>query len=335
MHAESSEMALVSVIIPTYNRAETVSRAIDSVLDQTYEDFEVLVVDDGSSDGTEAVLESYDDNRVRPIYHETNQGANVARNTGLEYARGKYVAFLDSDDEWQPEKLDTQLDVLEKRSTEWVAVYCGFSFELTGPVDRLRGIGASILSRGDDSPRMEGGEELIGEILADNVHTGAGSTLVVRTDVAREIGGFDETLDRFQDPEFVLRILEVGKLAYVDEPLVVREETATPPADTIRQADEQYLSLYAEEVDRFEAEGYEIRSSHDLVLAKSYLSEGYLLRGGWHLLRAAPDSRHVPGVLWAAGTGIRRRPAPLAATVAVAFVAVLVVVVGSRLGVRS
>ncbi|NKE34533.1 glycosyltransferase family 2 protein [Natronococcus sp. JC468] len=320
-------MALVSVIVPTYNREETVSRAIDSVLAQTYDELEVVVVDDGSTDDTRSVLESYDDDRVRPIYHETNQGANVARNTGIEHARGKYVAFLDSDDEWRPEKLEAQLDVLEKRSEEWVAAYCGFAFELTGPIDRLRGLAASVLSRADDRPRMEGGTELIGEILADNVHTGAGSTLIVRTDVAREVGGFDETLDRFQDPEFVLRILEVGKLAYVDEPLVVREETGTPPADTIRRADEQYLSLYAEDVDRFEAEGYAIRSSHDLVLAKSYFSEGRLLRGWWHLARARPAIRHVPGVVWSAVSGVRRRPTPFL----VACVGLLVAVVGSWL----
>jgi glycosyltransferase involved in cell wall biosynthesis len=324
-------MALVSVIIPTYNRAETVSRAIDSVLDQSHDDLEVLVVDDGSTDDTESVLESYDDERVRPIYHETNQGANVARNTGIEHARGKYVAFLDSDDEWRPEKLEAQLDLLEKRSEEWVAAYCGFSFELTSPVDRLRGLAASVLSRADEQPRMEGGEELIGEILADNVHTGAGSTLLVRTDVAREVDGFDETLDRFQDPEFVLRILEVGKLAYVDEPLVVREETPTPSADTIKQADEQYLSLYEAEVDRFEAEGYEIRSSHDLVLAKSFLSEGYLLQGLWHFLRATPEPRHAPGVLWAAASGVRRRPAPVVLGCLVVFAAV----VASWISIRS
>lgn len=324
-------MALVSVIIPTYNREETVSRAIDSVLEQTHDDLEVLVVDDGSTDGTVAVLESYDDDRVRPIYHETNQGANVARNTGIEHARGRYVAFLDSDDEWRPEKLEAQLEVLEKRSAEWVAAYCGFAFELTSASDRFRGLAASVLSQADDRPRMEGGEELVGEILADNVHTGAGSTLIVRTDVAREVGGFDETLDRFQDPEFVLRILEVGKLAYVDEPLVVREETGTPPADTIRRADEQYLSLYAEEVDRFEDEGYEIRSSHHLVLAKSYFSEGRPARGCWHLLRAGPELRHLPGVLWSAVSGARRRPFPFLATGFVLAVALI----GGWIGLRS
>ncbi|TYL39511.1 glycosyl transferase family 2 [Natronococcus pandeyae] len=324
-------MALVSVIIPTYNREETVSRAIDSVLAQTVDTVEVVVVDDGSTDDTEDVLESYDDERVRPIYHETNQGANVARNTGIEHARGKYVAFLDSDDEWRAEKLEAQLDVLEKRSSEWVAAYCDFTFELTSPVDRLRGLAASVLSRADDQAQMEGGEELIGEILADNVHTGAGSTLLVRTDVAREVGGFDETLDRFQDPEFVLRILDVGKLAYVDEPLVVREETGTPPADTIRQADEQYLSLYDDEVTRFEEDGYQIRSSHDLVLAKTYFTEGRLLRGSLHLFRAAPEPRHVPGVLWAAGSGVRRRPTP----VLIAGIALVAVAVGSLIALRS
>ncbi|AGB39591.1 glycosyltransferase family 2 protein [Natronococcus occultus] len=324
-------MVLVSVIIPTYNREETVSRAIDSVLAQTHEELEVVVVDDGSTDDTESVLESYDDDRVRPISHETNRGANVARNTGIEHARGKYVAFLDSDDEWKPEKLEAQLDVLEKRSEEWVAAYCDFTFELPSPVDRLRGLAADVLSRADDQPQMEGGEELIGEILADNVHTGAGSTLIVRTDVARTVDGFDETLDRFQDPEFVLRILEEGKLAYVDEPLVVREETGTPPADTIRRADEQYLSLYAEDVDRFEAAGYEIRSSHDLVLAKSYFSEGRPVRGSWHLARARPATRHVPGVIWSAVSGVRRRPGPF---FIIGFV-LLAALIGNWFGRRS
>lgn len=308
---------LVSVIVPTYNRAATLPRAIDSALAQTVDDLEVVVVDDGSTDDTASVLAAFDDPRLRTVVHATNRGANVARNTGIDHARGEYVAFLDSDDEWLPTKLERQFDALEGRSVEWVGAYCTTRFEPSGPGGRLRSVAAAVLRRGDEHPTMEGGEALIGEILADNVQPGAGSTLLVRADVARSVGGFDVDLDRFQDPEFCLRILERGKLAYVDEPLVVREETGHPPAEVVHEADRQYLEKHAEAVDRFEAEGYAIRSSHELVVAKRYLADGRLLRGGWHLRKSAVSPRHYPGVLWITAAGIRRRPAPIVAAVLV------------------
>ncbi|RKD89147.1 glycosyltransferase family 2 protein [Halopiger aswanensis] len=312
-------MTRVSVVIPTYNRADTLPRAIESALAQTIDDLEVIVVDDGSTDDTESVLSDYEreDSRVRPVVHETNRGANAARNTGIEWAHGEYVAFLDSDDEWHPEKLERQLDALEERSDEWVGVYCDATFELSGTSGSLRTAVASVLARADDEPTREGGEELIGEILADNVQPGAGSTLLVETAVADEAGGFDETLDRFQDPEFCLRVLEHGKLAYVDEELVRREPTGHPPASVIETASERYLSSYEEQVDRFEAAGYEIRATHRLILGKRYLAEGRLLRAAWHLRGASVSARHVPGLCWTAATGVRRRPVPIAATLAV------------------
>ena len=322
----------VSVVIPTYDRAETLPRAIDSALEQTIDDLEVVVVDDGSTDETPSVLADYAaaDARVRTVVHATNRGANVARNTGIEHARGEYVAFLDSDDEWRPGKLERQLAALEDRSDEWVGVYCDTSYELSGADGRLRGAAAAVLSRADDEPMREGGEELIGPILADEVQPGAGSTLLVRTDVAREVGGFDEDLDRFQDPEFCLRVLREGKLAYVDEPLVVREETGQPSADVVREASEQYLSAYDDEVERFEAEGYEIRAAHRLVIAKAYLSEGRPLRGLWHLRTAAASPRQYPGLCWAAAAGLRRRPLGIAATIALVLLVPLVLATALR-----
>ncbi|WIV67429.1 glycosyltransferase family 2 protein [Natrialbaceae archaeon AArc-T1-2] len=317
-------MTLVSVVIPTYNRAATLPRAIDSALQQTVDDLEVIVVDDGSTDETEAVLETYDDPRVRPIVHATNRGANVARNTGIEHAHGEYVAFLDSDDEWHPAKLERQLAALEGRSDDWVGVYCDSAHELSGTSGTVRSVAASVLARGDAEPTREGGDELVGEVLADNVQPGAGSTLLVRTSVAREAGGFDETLDRFQDPEFCLRVLEYGKLAYVDEPLVRRAETGHPPADVIANASEQYLTAYEADVERFEAAGYDIRSTHELILAKRYFADGRLARGLWHAQAASVSLRHVPGVCWAVGTGIRRRPLPVVATIAILAVVVVV-----------
>jgi glycosyltransferase involved in cell wall biosynthesis len=299
-------MPKLTAIIPTYNRAETLSRAVDSVLDQTFEDIEVLVVDDGSTDETQELLGSYSDQRVRVVTHETNRGANVARNTGIENARGEYVAFLDSDDEWRPAKVAKQLGALDDRGSDWVAAYCDTEVRVPGTSGRLRTLAASLLARADDEPRMEGGERLVGEILAGNVHPGAGSTLLVRTDVAREVGGFDETLDRFQDPEFVLRVLDEGKVAYVDEPLVVRLETGTPSAETVAEADEQYLQKHAGAVKAFERRGYDIRGRHHLILAKLYFEEGRFYRGAVHARRATVPPRHCPGLLWAVVAGSAR-----------------------------
>ncbi|WP_252700054.1 glycosyltransferase family 2 protein [Natronosalvus vescus] len=314
-------MPRVSVIIPTYNRAATLSHAIDSALEQTIEDLEVVVVDDGSTDDTASLLASYDDPRVRPVVHATNQGANVARNTGIDHARGEYVAFLDSDDYWHRKKLEKQLNALEGRSADWVGVYCDTAYELSGTTGHVRGLIADALSRTDEEPTMEGDEELIGEILTDAVQPGAGSTLLVRTDVAREIDGFDESLDRFQDPEFCVRVLYEGKLAYVDEPLVIREETGHPPANVVHRADRQYLEKHEDAVEYFETLGYDVYASHELVIAKRYLAEGRLLRGAWHLRRAAVSARHYPGLLWVAGTGVRRRPLPVVASVFLVLVA--------------
>jgi glycosyltransferase involved in cell wall biosynthesis len=118
----------VSVIIPTFNRAFSLGRCIDSVLNQSYEDFEVIVVDDGSTDGSCDVAQTYlQDSRVRYIKHETNKGAQAARNTGIKSASGDFVAFLDSDDEWVGEKLKIQMGKLAEsnkpsvvHSSAWV-----------------------------------------------------------------------------------------------------------------------------------------------------------------------------------------------------------------------
>jgi len=96
----------ISVIIPTYNRANFIDVAIKSVLNQSYQDFEIIIVDDGSTDNTEEIVKNFNDFRINYFFHKFNQGISAARNTGIKACQGKYIAFLDSDDEWLPEKLD-------------------------------------------------------------------------------------------------------------------------------------------------------------------------------------------------------------------------------------
>ena len=104
----------ISVIIPTYNRAHLISRSAKSVLAQTYPDFELIIVDDGSGDNTEEIIEALADPRIRYLRHESNRGVSAARNTGIRAARGDYIAFQDSDDEWLPQKLEKQLGLFEQ-----------------------------------------------------------------------------------------------------------------------------------------------------------------------------------------------------------------------------
>ena len=120
-------MPKVSVIIPTYNRSKYVTKAIDSVLAQTYRDFEIIVVDDGSTDNTKEVLKPYTD-RIKYLYQE-NTGVSAARNAGIRAAGGQWIAFLDSDDEWLPEKLSIQMDYLS-RHNEIVAFITNVKFIL-------------------------------------------------------------------------------------------------------------------------------------------------------------------------------------------------------------
>ena len=112
----------VSIIIPTYNRAHFLGEAIQSVLDQTYQDFEIIVIDDASTDNTEELVKSFGDERIRYIRLKENSGASsVPRNTGLRAARGEYIAFLDSDDRWFPTKLTKQMGLIAAHNLDFIA----------------------------------------------------------------------------------------------------------------------------------------------------------------------------------------------------------------------
>ncbi len=108
------EEPLVSVIVPTYNRADLISYTLDSAIKQSYKNLEIIVIDDGSVDNTEEVVKAIGDPRICYICHPSNRGGSAARNTGIEVARGEYIAFLDSDDLWAPEKIELQLALIQR-----------------------------------------------------------------------------------------------------------------------------------------------------------------------------------------------------------------------------
>jgi len=201
-------MPEVTVVIPTYNRAELLKRAIRTVLNQTYQDFELIVVDDGSTDNTEEVVRSFNDNKVIYIKHERNKGAPAARNTGIRAARGEYVAFQDSDDEWLPEKLEKQIKAFKTASTEIGLVYTGFW--------RIEGDKRTFFP----SPNITPKEGAIHDALLKGNFVGTPSTLV-KKECFEKAGMFDEKLPMFEDWELWIRISKCYCFKYIDEALAI------------------------------------------------------------------------------------------------------------------
>lgn len=204
--AAPTRCPLVSVIVPTFNRAHVLPRAIACVLGQTCRDVELLIVDDGSTDGTEALLASYTDARVRYLRQTENRGASAARNVGLRAARGRFVALLDSDDEWLPEKLALQLAVFAGRGAETGLVYTG--------VERIDTDGSSTVQR----PRLRG--NVYRELLWHNAIHGGGSNVMLRRNVVATAGFFHEALQAIEDYEYWLRVTRFFDVEFVDAPLV-------------------------------------------------------------------------------------------------------------------
>jgi len=293
-------MVTVSVVVPTYNRAGIVGRAIDSALTQTYEDLEVIVVDDASTDDTGAVVGEYGP-RVRYYRHDENRGGSAARNTGIDHAEGEFVAFLDSDDEWHPGKVAAQLECLGSRSNEWGGVYCDFRQARSSPVGTVLD---GLFSRPSG---QEGGESLLRDLLLLEFDHGGASTLLVRRDVLVELDGFDESFDRQQDWEFLGRLLRRWKLAYVDRCLVTKHDTGLPDLDVVRRSRRQYLRKFAREVVDLSFDGHAVVGRHRFALAKIAFANGEFETGLSYLRRSSiPTTRDVIGLVRSAYLGWTR-----------------------------
>jgi len=294
--------ATVSVVIPTYNSGDTIERAIDSATDQTLEALEVLVVDDGSTDETASIVRSYDDNRVTLYEHAENRGGSAARNTGIEHATGEFVAFLDADDEWRPSKLERQVARLRERSDDWVAAYCGYEEVPDGIWMRLR-FGVSRML-GSSVEQREGGEALIDEVLLGEFALGGSSTLLARRTVVEAIDGFDESFPRHQDWEFLIRLLQRGKIALVDEPLVVKEQTYSVAPEELRTAKELLFDKFHAEIGDLQREGHDVVGRHSYDLSRVYIRHGRFRDGLEYLRRStATDSVRVLPLVLSTGIG--------------------------------
>ncbi|MDO8788903.1 MAG: glycosyltransferase [Sulfuritalea sp.] len=206
MVAAKAEIPKISVIIPTRNRLELLRNAVASVFGQTEQDFELIVVDDGSKDGTHAYLEALaaDDSRVRPIFNQQSRGGAAARNTGISVSRGRWIAFLDDDDEWLRHKLALQLSALAAAPN---AVACSSSYLRRNAAGRTRVV---------HIPRTASFEDLLyGSVM------GGTSLCLCNGAAVRGIGGFDPMFRSGQDWDLWTRLSQIGTLISCAEPTVI------------------------------------------------------------------------------------------------------------------
>jgi glycosyltransferase involved in cell wall biosynthesis len=200
-------MVAVSIIIPTYNRSGFIHSAITSILSQTFQDYEIVIVDDGSIDNTESVVDSFSCAKIKYIKHDSNRGEATSRNTGIKHSHGEFIAFLDDDDEWMPEKLDRQITLMSQHGKQVGGIYTGI---LT--IDRDSGdLVEQII------PQKRG--YIYDDLLVENcVFTP--STVLLRRECFTKVGLFDRNITYGPDYDMWIRIAKEYQFEYIKEPLV-------------------------------------------------------------------------------------------------------------------
>lgn len=243
-----NDFPLVSVVIPTYSRPVYLKRCIDSVLSQTYPNIEIFVVDDNDP-GTEArtetekTMSAYEENdKVTYLQHDKNKNGSAARNSGWRASHGEYITFLDDDDVIAETKIEEQVACLESLDSSWGMCYTGYEL---------------IKEHGDNqiSSEKRSGNCYV-DALMRTMFMGSGSNLFLRKKVVDEINGYDETFQRNQDIEFLVRACEHYKLAYIDKVLLTIYQEGNRTVRSFEQVDgytKHYLDKFSKRIDQLES----------------------------------------------------------------------------------
>ena len=222
-------MPKVSVVIPTYNRAHLICETIDSILAQTYKDYEIIVVDDGSTDNTQEVLKRYGD-KVRYFYQQ-NQGQASAWNFAVRQSSGEYIALLDSDDLWLPQKLEWQTEVLDKNPE--IGFVCSeiYAFRENGTIAHWK----KEKSKKENFESMFEGNFIINP------------TVLMRKRCFEDVGGFDVKLRTTQDYDLWLRLTRKYKFLYMNIPLVKYRLHSQNLHKNLKQKLKDHLFIFSKE----------------------------------------------------------------------------------------
>ncbi len=268
-----TDTPLISVIIPVFNRADIIGRCLGSICSQSYRNLEILVVDDCSTDDIAAAVATVGDDRVRLVPRAQNGGASAARNTGLQAARGDFVAFQDSDDISLFDRFEQEMALMQSLPDDYIGVYAAaIAHTDTTEADRARAA-ARVLPPVDRSP-LSG--DLAGATLWGNFIDMP--TMLLRRAAALEAGPFDERLRNNVDWDFTLRLTRLGKFGFVPQPLYVFSYAPRSASgnDHISHNPRHSMKSYAYITGKLRRGGYV-----GPELAKHYAAAGrYLMRMG-------------------------------------------------------
>lgn len=198
-------MIKVSVIIPTHNRPELLKKAVVSVLNQTYQDIEIIVIDDGLEKRADRIIKEFNDSRIKYIQHQEEKGGSAARNTGIRVASGEFIAFLDDDDEWLPGKLAVQMAEFTNTPHD-----VGFCFSAV----------TNVYSKEQKNTKVPSGMGDYFDLALRRGKTFLNVTLIIKKHVFDDIGLFDETLPSHQEADLIIRIAKKYKGIGINLPLV-------------------------------------------------------------------------------------------------------------------
>ncbi len=209
MHEYMENEALVSVIIPTYNRDKTLLRAVNSVLKQTYKNTEIILVDDNSTDNTYGIIKTIQDSRVKYYKCEINLGPSGARNFGITKSKGKYIAFQDSDDEWDLNKLEKQMNIITDKHRNIDMVYTGYYL--------IYGSAKHVYIPSTRKEDRKSGDIFFSLLDYNTIGT---PTILLKKECMNNVGMFNEEIKSYEDWELSLRVAREYRIAFIDEPLV-------------------------------------------------------------------------------------------------------------------
>lgn len=266
-------MPKVSAIITTFNRADYLKKAIESVLNQTFTDFELLILDNSSTDNTESVVKSLGDNRLRYIKHKP-LGISQARNLAVRESTGKFISFLDDDDIWLPCKLEKQLEVFERGDKDLSLVYGGFV--------KINAAGKKV---GIHKPVLRG--NILRELLwQKDDFTGSASNPMIKKSVIDNLGGYDEQVTTGEDWELYLRLAEKDKIDFTSEFVaLIRTHSGPRLGDKL----EETAQLEIKVLQRY---GYifdtakRLKSFYNQKLGGKYIRIGQVGKGRAYILNA-------------------------------------------------
>ena len=242
----------ISVIIPTYNRKNTLPRAVESVLNQAYKPVEIIIVDDGSTDGTKEWF-----SEMHPLVHyiyQVNSGVSLARNTGINSARGDWIALLDSDDEWLPDKLELQVKLLQNNAE--------LRFCHTNEIWIRNGVRINQMKK-----HQKYGGNIFKKCL--DICRISPSSSLFHTSVIKDVGLFDESLDVCEDYDLWLRITAKYPVLFLDQPLIKKFGGHTDQLSRVFGGIEQYRIRSLEKILTSKSlSGSQFEAAKDMLIHK-------------------------------------------------------------------